>query len=185
MHIERARRGGYRVRYAIADVAAFVPPGGRSTPRRTGAVETLYRPDRRTPLHPPVLSRGRRVVCCPDQVRPALLWTLDLDARRRAVPTSTSACAWCAAASSSTTPTVQAQLDAGTARRAGSRCSSEVGLLRIAARGRSAAASACRCPSRRSCRTATAVGGWSSARELPVEDWNAQISLLTGMAAAR
>ena len=41
----------------------------------------------------------------------------------------------------------------------------------------------CRCPSRRSTSTATR---WTLAfrRMLPVEEWNAQISLLTGMAAA-
>ncbi len=78
MHLER-RGAGFRVRYAIADVAAFVRPGGaldRETHRR---VETLYSPDQRTPLHPTVLSEGAASLL-PDQVRPALLWTLDLDA---------------------------------------------------------------------------------------------------------
>ena len=46
-----------------------------------------------------------------------------------------------------------------------------------------AAASRCRCPSRRSTST---DGHWhlTSASMLPVEEWNAQISLLTGFAAA-
>ena len=35
---------------------------------------TLYAPDRRIPLHPPVLSEGAASLL-PDQVRPALLWT--------------------------------------------------------------------------------------------------------------
>ena len=43
---------------------------------------TLYAPDRRTPLHPPVLSEGAASLL-PDEVRPALLWTLRLDARAR------------------------------------------------------------------------------------------------------
>ena len=42
-------------------------------------VETLYAPDGRTPLHPPLLSEGAASLL-PDQVAPALLWTIDLDA---------------------------------------------------------------------------------------------------------
>ena len=49
--------------------------------------------------------------------------------------------------------------------------------------GCAGAPSTCRCPSRSSSPTATA-GGWCCARRLPVEEHNAQISLLTGMAAA-
>ncbi len=78
MHLER-RGAGFRVRYAIADVAAFVRPGGALDLETHGRVETLYSPDQRTPLHPTVLSEGAASLL-PDQVRPALLWTLDLDA---------------------------------------------------------------------------------------------------------
>ncbi|HEY0506754.1 MAG TPA: RNB domain-containing ribonuclease, partial [Blastococcus sp.] len=53
-----ARGDGYRVSYAIADVGAVVDPGGPldAEARRRG--QTLYSPDRRIPLHPPVLSEG-------------------------------------------------------------------------------------------------------------------------------
>jgi len=78
MHLER-RGAGFRVRYAIADVAAFVRPGGALDLETHGRVETLYSPDQRTPLHPTVLSEGAASLL-PDRVRPALLWTLDLDA---------------------------------------------------------------------------------------------------------
>ncbi len=78
MHLER-RGNGFRVRYAIADVAAFVRPGGALDSETHRRVETLYSPDQRTPLHPPVLSEGAASLL-PDQVRPAVLWTLDLDA---------------------------------------------------------------------------------------------------------
>jgi len=78
MHLER-RGAGFRVRYAIADVAAFVRPGGALDLETHRRVETLYSPDQRTPLHPTVLSEGAASLL-PDQVRPALLWTLDLDA---------------------------------------------------------------------------------------------------------
>src|SRR3954467_14088769 len=55
MHLERSGKG-YRVRYAIADLPAFVTPGGPvdAEARRRG--QTLYAPDQRSPLHPLVLS---------------------------------------------------------------------------------------------------------------------------------
>ena len=58
MHLER-RGDGFGVDYAIADVPAFVAPGGPvdAEARRRG--QTLYAPDQRTPLHPPVAQRGR------------------------------------------------------------------------------------------------------------------------------
>ena len=74
------RDGGYRVQYAIADVAAFVVPGGAIDREAHVRGETLYAPDKRVPLHPPVLSEGRASLLR-DQVRPALVCTLDLDAR--------------------------------------------------------------------------------------------------------
>nr|MDQ3640909.1 RNB domain-containing ribonuclease [Actinomycetota bacterium] len=75
--IER-RSGGYRVHYAIADVAAFVRPDGPLDDEAHRRGVTLYAPDRNVPLHPDVLSAGAASLL-PDQVRPALLWSLDLD----------------------------------------------------------------------------------------------------------
>ena len=57
MHIER-RGKGYRVRYAIADVAAFVDPGGPMDVEAHERGETLYAPDENARLYPPVLSEG-------------------------------------------------------------------------------------------------------------------------------
>jgi exoribonuclease R len=74
------RRGhGYRVSYAIADVAAFVTPGGAMDQESHRRAETLYGPDRRVPMLPLLLSEGAASLL-PGQRRPALLWTLDLDA---------------------------------------------------------------------------------------------------------
>ena len=58
MCIER-RGDGYRVRYAIADVPAFVRAGGvvDAEARRRG--QTVYCPDERVQLHPSELSEGR------------------------------------------------------------------------------------------------------------------------------
>src|SRR6478735_8182239 len=77
LHIER-RDDGHRVRYAIADLGAFVPRAGaldRETHRRA---VTVYAPDENAPLHPPVLSEGAASLL-PGVWRPAVLWTLDLD----------------------------------------------------------------------------------------------------------
>ena len=89
LHVAAAG-SGFVVSYAIADVAAFVSAGDPVDveARRRGL--TLYAPDVRTPLHPPVLSEGAASLL-PDQVRPALLWTLGSThgvscSRRRPVP---------------------------------------------------------------------------------------------------
>jgi exoribonuclease R len=77
MHLER-HNGGYRVRYAIADVSSFVSPGGAIDTEARLRGETLYSPDTRTPLHPPSLSEGAASLL-PGELRRALLWTIDLD----------------------------------------------------------------------------------------------------------
>jgi exoribonuclease R len=79
MFLARRDGGGYRVEYAIADVPGFVQPGGAvdAEARRRG--QTIYAPDRRTPLHPPVLSEAAASLL-PGQERPAFVWRFDLDA---------------------------------------------------------------------------------------------------------
>jgi len=77
VHVERRGRG-YRVRYAIADVAAFVIPGGVLDAEARQRGLTLYAPDGRIPLHPAELSEGAASLL-PQQERPAVVWTLDLD----------------------------------------------------------------------------------------------------------
>ena len=69
---------GYLVSYAIADVAAFVRPGTEldAEARRRG--ETLYFPDLRVPQLPPRLSEDAASLL-PDQLRPAVLWQIRLD----------------------------------------------------------------------------------------------------------
>ena len=78
VHLERSGEG-YLVRYAIADVAAFVAPGGAIDAEAHRRGVTLYAPTMRTPLHPPVLSEGAASLL-PGEVRPALVWELTLDA---------------------------------------------------------------------------------------------------------
>jgi VacB/RNase II family 3'-5' exoribonuclease len=78
LHLERAG-DGYTVHYAIADVAAFVTPGDPVDLEAHRRGESLYGADSKIPLHPKVLSEGAASLL-PDQVRPALLWTVTLDA---------------------------------------------------------------------------------------------------------
>jgi exoribonuclease R len=174
------RGDGYRVSYAIADVGAVVELGGPLDREARRRGQTLYSPDRRTSLHPPVLSEGAASLL-PDQLRAAALWTIDLDADgepvrvelRRARVRSRAQLDY---------PSVQAQADAGTLveplallptvgvllqRRATERGAIELGT-----------------PDQEV--VATPDGGWTLALrgDLPVEGWNAEISLLTGRCAA-
>lgn len=78
MLIER-RAAGYRLYYAIADLGHFVGPGSAldAEARRRG--QTLYLPDELVPLHPPQLAQDAASLL-PEEVRPAVLWTIDCDA---------------------------------------------------------------------------------------------------------
>ena len=78
LHLER-RGSGYRVRYAIADVAAYVTPGGPMDREAHARGQTFYAPDGNARLYPPEVSEGAGSLL-PDETRPALVWTLDLDA---------------------------------------------------------------------------------------------------------
>ncbi|HEU4992125.1 MAG TPA: RNB domain-containing ribonuclease, partial [Luteimonas sp.] len=75
-----ARDGdGYVVHYAIADVAAFVAPGDPVDLEANRRGETLYGAEDKIPLHPRVLSEDAASLL-PGRRRPALLWTMRLDA---------------------------------------------------------------------------------------------------------
>lgn len=112
MHLER-RPHGFRVHYAIADVAAFVRPGGALDAEAHRRVTTLYFPDGKVPLHPTVLSEGAASLL-PGQTRPALLWRIDLDPEGRAVATDVRR-ALVRSRAKLDYADVQRQIDAGTA----------------------------------------------------------------------
>ena len=78
MHLSHGPDGGYRVLYAIADVAAYVQPGGPLEAETWVRGQTIYLPDGNVPLHPPVLSEGAASLL-PGQVRPSVLWSIDLN----------------------------------------------------------------------------------------------------------
>ncbi len=179
MHIERTG-SGYVVRYAIADVAAFVAPGGPVDVEAHRRGETLYAPDHRIPLHPPVLGEAAASLL-PDVVRPALVWEFALDESGR--PTSTQVRrARVRSRSRHDYVSVQQALDDGSADEV-FQLLAEVGRLRQQLE-RERGGVSLPLPEQE----VLAKGErWSLAYRapLPVEDWNAQISLLTGMAAAR
>ncbi|MGY1803187.1 RNB domain-containing ribonuclease [Blastococcus sp. SYSU D00922] len=179
VHLER-RGQGFRVSYAIADVGAAVDLDGPldAEARRRG--QTLYSPDRRTPLHPPVLSEGAASLL-PGELRAAALWRIDLDADGEAVGVQLRR-ARVRSRAQLDYPAVQAQADAGTLPEALALLPAIGALLqeRAAERG------AIELGTPDQAVEATPAGGWRLVLrgDLPVEGWNAQISLLTGRCAA-
>ncbi|MHA2789420.1 RNB domain-containing ribonuclease [Corynebacterium sp. S7] len=71
-------KSGFRVYYAIADVAAFIEPGSLLSDESLVRGQTIYLPDEPARLHPEELSEGSASLL-PDVDRPAVLWTFDLD----------------------------------------------------------------------------------------------------------
>lgn len=70
---------GYLVRYAIADVGFFVQRGGAIEKEAWNRGLTLYSPDIKTTLYPPALSEGYASLL-PGKVRPAVVFSFTLDA---------------------------------------------------------------------------------------------------------
>jgi exoribonuclease R len=179
LHIGRSG-DGYLVSYAIADVAAFVVPGSEldAESRRRG--QTLYFPDTRVPQLPPSLSE-RAASLLPGEVRPSVLWQITLDATgavaavdvRRARVRS------------------RAQLDYATVQQGleAKQLPEALALLEEVGRLRQSEARARHAvnldlPEQE---VVAVDGRWKLTvrAPLPVEDYNAEISLLTGMCAAR
>jgi exoribonuclease R len=179
MHLSRRNGGGYRVRYAIADVASFVRPGGPLEGESWVRGQTVYLPDGRIPLHPPVLSEGA-VSLFPDVERAAVLWTIDLDADGETVGVTLER-ARVRSRAKLDYESVQRELDAGTATEP-LELLPELGLL-LAKRAAGRGAVNLPLPEQEVERDGD---GWRLVLRapLPVEEHNAQISLLTGVAAA-
>ncbi|MGO1972387.1 MAG: RNB domain-containing ribonuclease [Propionibacteriaceae bacterium] len=178
VHISRAA-DGFLVRYAIADVAAFVSAGDPIDLEVHRRGVTFYAPDRRTPLHPPVLSEGAASLL-PEENRPALVWEIRLDAAGEPVET-TVARALVRSRIQYTYEQVQQALDDGSADES-LQLLRAVGQLREELE-RERGGVSLNIPEQQ---VNTDDGHWSLEfrSPLPVEGWNAQISLLTGMAAA-
>jgi VacB/RNase II family 3'-5' exoribonuclease len=180
MLIERTA-SGFRVHYAIADLAAFVPPDGPLDREARRRGQTLYLPDGNVPLHPPVLSEDA-VSLLPGEIRAAVLWTIETD--KNGEPTSTRVRrALVCSTEQFDYETVQASIDAGTPHPS-VEALPELGRLRRELAVRRGAVEL-QLPEQEI--SGDSDGGWVLARRPRnnVDAWNAEISLLTGMCAAR
>ncbi|MFI0795505.1 RNB domain-containing ribonuclease [Micromonospora rubida] len=179
MHLARRSGGGFRARYAIADVAAHVRPGGALEEETWRRGQTVYLPDGNVPLHPHTLSEGAASLL-PNETRAAVVWTIDLDADGDTVAVTLER-ALVRSRAKLDYAGVQADADAG-------RLPEPIALLPeigalLTARGLRRGAVNLPLPEQ----DVEADGdGWRLVLRgpVPMEDHNAQISLLTGMAAA-
>jgi exoribonuclease R len=176
-----ARSGtGYKVFYAIADVPSFVAPGGAldAETRRRG--QTFYTPDGRIPLHPEVISEAAGSLL-PGQLCAAYVWEFTLGAAAQ-VTTVLVRRAQVRSRAKLNYKGVQAELDTGTAAPV-LQLLKEVGIKRVELERLRGGASL-NMPEQEIQQLPD--GGYRivAAPPLPVEDWNAQISLMTGIAAA-
>jgi len=175
------RGDGFRVFYAIADVAALVVPGGPVDIEARARGLTLYSPDLRTSLHPESINEDAGSLLAGEE-RQALLWTIDLDEvgeisdarleRARVINTA-----------QLTYSQAQRQIDDGTA-------SASLALLKIIGERRleleeQRGAVSLALPSQEVVRGGDGAFSLEYDESLLVEDWNAQISLLTGIAGSR
>jgi exoribonuclease R len=173
-----ARGDGHRVHYAIADVAAWVDPGDPVDAEAWRRVVTMYSPDTRAPLHPPVLSEGAASLL-PEGDRPAILWTIDLDGEGEVVDRRVER-ALVRSSAQLSYEEGQALAEAGG--------HPALGELRTVGERRQARQTerggiSLHLPSQE---VVEADGGYAVEFEAPrpIEQWNEQISLLTGMVAA-
>jgi len=175
------RPGGYRVHYAIADVASFVRPGGALETETWRRGQTVYLPDGKVPLHPEVLSEGAASLL-PDADRPAVVWTIDLDSDAATTAVHVER-ARVRSRAKLDYRGVQADVDAGQIAEPIALLV-EVGSL-LVARGLARGGINLPIPEQE-VEPFTGDHGWRIVLRAPtpVEEYNAQISLLTGMAAA-
>lgn len=180
VHLER-RGDGFRVHYAIADLGVIELGGAVDVEaRRRG--QTVYLPDGRVPLHPPLLSEGA-LSLLPDQVRGAALWTIDLDGQGvvvahdvelalvRSVARLDYASVQADADAGRLHPSIEALPDVGRLRRSRR---VEAGALELGLPDQEVV------PHDGPAHGWRAV--WRTRRE--ADDWNAEVSLLTGTVAA-
>ena len=185
VHIERLG-DGYLVRYAIADVPAFVEPLGEIDDEARRRGQTFYAPDGRIPLHPTIISENAASLL-PDRVRGAFVWRFSLDADGAVLSTELSR-ARIRSVRQLSYVEAQSEIDSSAGPDAATAeetlmLLAEVGPARRVLERKRGGASL----SRPEQIVFSSEGHYSLERRssLPVEEWNAQISLLTGMEAAR
>ncbi|MDG1410446.1 MAG: RNB domain-containing ribonuclease [Acidimicrobiales bacterium] len=177
----RRHRDGYTVLYAIADVASLVAPGSPVDLEARDRGLTLYSPDLRTSLHPESINEDGGSLLEGRQRR-ALLWTIEVDGEgvlgdarlERADVRTRHQLSYQAA---------QAEMDIAGPDAALSLLR-EIGELRQAQERHRGAVSLA-LPSQEVMYQADGSFTVLFDQSLPIEGWNAQISLLTGIAASR
>lgn len=177
-HIE-PRGSGFHVRYAIADVPAFVRIGGALDAETRHRGETVYCPDLKVSLHPPALADDAGSLLA-DQVRGAYVWSFDVDdagdatfvGLQRAAVRSRGKLGY---------EQEQERIEAGQPH-------PQIVLLEQVGTRRMAQEAARGAVSLPSASQEVSESGDEVTLDyrvpLPIEDWNAQLSLMTGMAAA-
>ncbi len=171
---------GYRVRYAIADLTCVLTPDGAldAETRRRG--QTIYCPDERVPLHPEILSEAAASLL-PGEDRPAYVWDLRLGGEGELVGTDVYR-AMVRSRERLDYDTVQEALDAGTDDER-LLLLREIGGARVRQEQLRGGASL-PMPEQQVREGADGRFTLDFRPPRPAEEWNAQISLLTGMAAA-
>ncbi|MEJ3747327.1 RNB domain-containing ribonuclease [Actinomycetes bacterium KLBMP 9797] len=180
MCLRRLPGGGFRVHYAIADVAAYVRAGGALDVETWRRGQTVYLPDEKIPLHPYSLSEAA-VSLLPDVDRAAVVWTIDVAADGSTVSVHLERARVRSRAKLDYVG-VQADADAG-------RLPEPIAALPalgalLVERGLARGAVNLPLPEQE---VEPDGDGWRLVLRAPhpVEEYNAQISLLTGMAAAQ
>ncbi|PID50848.1 MAG: ribonuclease II [Propionibacteriales bacterium] len=179
LFIERAG-DGFDVWYAIADVASWVHPGDAVDLEAHARGQTFYAPGTRASLHPPVMSENAASLLVSPTPRPAAVWKMHVEPDGK-MSDATVTRALVRNRAQLDYAEVQTMLREGSA-------SESLQLLRVVGKLRE--------------EREIARGGvslplpeqeihsdgerWrlSYRASLPIESWNAQISLMTGMAAA-
>lgn len=178
MHFQRIGSGAV-LHYAIADLPAFVTPGGALDAEARLRGQTLYAADGRIPLHPPLLSEDAASLV-ENSDRRAFVWRFTLDEGARPVETTLTR-AVIRSRKRWTYADAQAAVEDGSAPET-LQLLAWFGPLRSQRESERGGASL-NVPE-----TDIVVedGTYRLERNppLPIEDWNAQVSLLTGMAAA-
>lgn len=179
VHLER-RGDGYRVFYAIADLAAWIAPNGPIDNEAHARGQTFYAPIFRTPLHPQVISEDVASLL-PGELRAAIVWQIDVD-HAGVVEATSARRAWVRSRAQLSYDEVQAALDGDDPPELYALLK-EVGQRREALEIERGGVSL-NLPEQE---VVADAEGWQLQYRtpLPVEGWNAQISLLTGAAAAQ
>jgi len=179
MYLEKTAEG-YIVNYAIADVPAFVELNSVLDQVARERGQTFYLPHRKITLHPPVISEDQGSLL-PDKIRPAFHWKISLDQAgslgtvelKRVIIKSRAQLDYASA---------QQELDNGSENEQ-LKLLAEIGALRIE-QERLRGGASLNLPDQE---IEEDGDGYRLVSRVPLalEEHNAQISLLTGIAAAR